>query len=121
MKAKTTGISDLSKAIQEEETLALKQGQSVREGVEVAKAVEAQEKAEARTRPMRPPPWREELDTPHDWRRCDRSRKFVVACILVLGARGCKPRRCEEIPPLFEHYSHDVEELELHGLFNKKN
>ena len=30
-------------------------------------------------------------------------RVNVVACILVLGARGHSPRRGEEIPPLFEH------------------
>ena len=35
-------------------------------------------KAETQPRPAKPLPWR----------RCDRGRKFVVACILVLGARG---------------------------------
>ena len=34
--------------------------------------------AETQPRPAKPPPWR----------RCDRGRKFVLACTLVLGARG---------------------------------
>ena len=39
-------------------------------------------KAEAQPRPVRPPPWRDKLqrDIPHDWRKCDKGRKFVVAC-----------------------------------------
>ena len=56
-KVKTEEICVLSKAVQEKETLALKLEQSARETVEVAKAVEAQEKAGALPRPARPPPW----------------------------------------------------------------
>ena len=53
-KAKTEEIFVLSKAIQENETVALKLEQS-------AKAVEAQEKAQALPRPARKPPWRDKF------------------------------------------------------------
>ena len=33
--------------------------------------------------------------------RHNRGRKFVVACSPCAKARGYKPRRCEEFPPLF--------------------
>jgi len=47
-----------------------------------------------------------------------------VACTLVLGARGYKSRRSEEIRPLYaycthyqKHYANDADELERYGLF----
>jgi len=49
-----------------------------------------------------------------------------VARTLVLGARGYKPRRSDEIQPLYayctqyhKHYANDAEELKRFGLFNK--
>ena len=56
MKIETNEICVLSKAIQENETVALKLEQR-------AKVVEAQEKAEALPRPARPPPWRDKAST----------------------------------------------------------
>ena len=53
-KTESEEIFVLSKAIQENETVALKLEQS-------AKAVEAKEKAEALPRPTRPPPWRDKF------------------------------------------------------------
>ena len=72
-KAKTKEIFVLTKA-----TGALKLEQGVKEV--------------AQPRPTRPPPWKD---------KCNRGSEFGVACTLVLGARGYKPRRSEEIPPLF--------------------
>ena len=79
MKAETKEIFVLTKAIEEKETLALTLEQSAKEAaqrhqdeeaqkqadevVEVAKAVEAQEEAEAQPRPTRPPPWRDKLQS----------------------------------------------------------
>ena len=79
MKAETKEIFVLTKAIEEKETSALNLEQSVKEAaqrhqdaesrkqadevVEVAKAVEAQEKDEAQPRPTRPPPWRDKLQS----------------------------------------------------------
>ena len=52
-----------------------------RETDEVAKAVEAQEKAEARPTPMRPPPWRDKHATIEygrkSKRRCDRGESML--------------------------------------------
>ena len=48
----------------------------------------------AQPRPTRPPPWRD---------KCNRGREFGVACTLVLGARGYKPRRGDEIHPLYAY------------------
>ena len=49
-----------------------------------------------------------------------------MACTLVRGARGHKPRTGEEIPPLYtyctqykKHYANDADELECYGLFKK--
>ena len=58
-KIETKDMFVSSKAIQEKETLALKLEQSAQETVEVAKAVEAQEKADALPRQARPAPWRD--------------------------------------------------------------
>ena len=44
-------------------------------------------------------------------KRCDRGLKFVVACILVRGARGHKPRTGEEIPPLYDNCTQSPEAL----------
>ena len=51
---------------------------------------------------------------------------FVVACTLILGARGHKPVRCAEIPLLDayfsqyqKHYANDAEELQWYGLLKK--
>ena len=44
----------------------------------------------AQPRPTRPPPWRV---------KCNRGSEFGVACTLVFGARGYKPRTGDEIQP----------------------
>ena len=51
--------------------------------------------------------------------RCDRGRKFDVACILVLGGQGRKPRRGDEIPPLYHQTSHDVKVTDEDGLLSR--
>ena len=98
-KAKTEEIFVLTKAIKEKETVALKLEQSAKEVSQ------------------RPPPWRV---------KCNRGNEFGVACTLVLGARGHKPRRGEEIRPLYanrtqyqKHYANDADELESYGLLKK--
>ena len=40
-------------------------------------------------------------DIPHDWRKYNRGCELFVTCILVQKARGRKPKRRDEIPPLF--------------------
>ena len=66
---------------------------------------------------QRPPPWRE---------KCNRGSEFGLACTLVLGARGYKPRRCDLNPPLYAYctqyqkqYANDADELERYGLLKK--
>ena len=58
--------------------------------------------------------------------KCNRGSEFGVACTLVLGARGYKPRSGEEIRPLYgqcthyqKHYANDADELERYGLFKE--
>ena len=113
-KIETKEIFVLTKAIGEKETVALKLEQIVKEGVEVAKAVEAQEKAEALPRPANPPPWRDKLQSNRGCCRTEeaarpevekkRTAETKVQCCglqLCAKARGYKPRRGEECPPLF--------------------
>ena len=76
-KAKTKEIIVLIKAIEEKETVGLKLWQSAKEVTQR-------------------PPWRD---------KCNRGREFGVAHTLALGARGCKPRRRDEIQPLCAHYT----------------
>ena len=71
--------------------------------------LEQSAKEVAQPRPTRPPPWRD---------KCNRGSEYGVVCTLVLGARGCKPRRGEEIRPLYayctqyqKHYANDADEL----------
>ena len=71
-----------------------------------AKAVEAQEKAEALPRPARPPPWRDKFRACQSGSEVEEERTAeteVQCCVLqpCAKARGYKPRRGEEIPPLF--------------------
>ena len=83
----------MTKAIGEKETVALKLEQSAKEVAQ------------------RPPPWRD---------KCNRGREFGVACTLVFGARGYKPRRVKKID-LFMPTVHNTsaDELERYGLFKK--
>ena len=94
-KAETEEIFVLTKAIGEKETVALKLEQSAKEVAQ------------------RPPPWRD---------KCNRGREFGVACTLVLGARGYKPRRVNKFD-LFMPTVHNTsaDELERYGLFKKSN
>ena len=62
-----------------------------KETVEVAKAVEAQEKAEALPRPTRPPPWRDKLQSNRGCSRTEQEERTVETevqcCALHEGAR----------------------------------
>ena len=81
-----------------------------------AKAVEAQEKAEALPIPMRPLLWRYKLQSNQgccrteeaarqevEKKRTAEQRFNVVACNPCTKAQGRNPRRCEEIPSLLKH------------------
>ena len=103
-KIETKEIFVLTKAIGEKETVALKLGQIVKEGVEVAKAVEAQEKAEALPRRANPPPWRDKLQSNRGCCRTEeaarqevekkRTAETEVQCCGLQakkGHEGCRP------------------------------
>ena len=75
----------------------------MKETVEVAKAVEAQEKSEVLPRPARPPPWRDKLqrDNPREWRKCNRGESLLWLASSYLEHEATIQERGEEIPPLF--------------------
>jgi len=72
-----------------------------KETVEVAKAAEAQEKAEALPRLVRPPPWRDKLQNKREGSEVEEERTAETeesqCCDLHprAQAQGYKPRRCE--------------------------
>ena len=56
----------------------------------------------AQPRPTRPPPWRV---------KCNRGSEFGVACTLVFGARGYKPRTGDEIQPSLMPTEYDTRSI----------
>ena len=78
-----------TKAIGEKETMALKLEQS-------AEAVEAQEKAEARPIPMRPPRWRDKLQR-RQWKQLSGPR--------LLSNKRERPRRSKRNEPRKQRFN----------------